>query len=78
MANAPQPVNNPNLPINAEMSIPEIVARFPVTAEIFARYGVQVEHYKALEHESLSATARVHQLPLQPLLAELCTAALRT
>jgi hypothetical protein len=70
------PINNPNLPLNAEMSVPEIVERFPVTEAIFARHGLQVAGYKAIEHESLFATARVHQLPLQPLLAELNAAAL--
>jgi hypothetical protein len=71
-----QPVSNQNLPIHAEMSIPEIVDRFPATEAVFARHGLQVEGYRAIEHESLFATARVHQLPLQPLLAELTTAAL--
>ena len=71
-----QASSNENLPVHAEMTIPEIVERFPATVAVFARHGLQVEGYRAIEHESLFATARVHQLPLQPLLAELSKAAL--
>jgi hypothetical protein len=58
-------------PIHAEMSIPEIVEQFPATEAIFNRHGIQVNSYKAIEFETLFATARVHQLPLQALLDEL-------
>ena len=62
-------------PIHAEMSIPEIVEQFPATEAIFNRHGIQVNGYKAIEFETLFATARVHQLPLQALLDELNRAA---
>jgi hypothetical protein len=58
-------------PIHSEMSIPEIVEQFPKTEAVFARHGIQVSGYKAIEFETLFATARVHQLPLQPLIDEL-------
>jgi hypothetical protein len=57
--------------ITEEMSIPEIVAEYPKTKDIFARYGLYVEGYKALEHENLFATSKVHQLDLVKILGEL-------
>ena len=57
--------------ITEEMSIPEIVSKYPQTTDVFKRHGVQVEGYKALEHENLFATARVHHWDLQALLDEL-------
>ena len=58
-------------PIHAEMSIPEIVEQFPLTESVFNRHGIQINGYKAIEFETLFATARVHLLPLQSLLDEL-------
>ncbi|MEB3244385.1 MAG: DUF1858 domain-containing protein [Vampirovibrionales bacterium] len=48
--------------INAEMSIPDIVAKYPATREVFERYGLtQIEDYKALQFETLLATSKVQQ-----------------
>jgi hypothetical protein len=58
-------------PIHQEMSIPEIVTQYPQTKEVFARYGLYVDGYKALTHENLFATSKVHQLDLPKILAEL-------
>jgi hypothetical protein len=60
-----------NPPITQDMSIPEIVAQYPETKAVFARYGLYVDGYKALAHENLFATSKVHQLNLSELLAEL-------
>ncbi|MEB3287409.1 MAG: hypothetical protein VKJ04_07890 [Vampirovibrionales bacterium] len=57
--------------ITQEMSVPEILAKFPQTEPVFRKHGIQAEGYKALAHENLFATARVHQLDLQHLLGEL-------
>lgn len=57
--------------ITEDMSIPEIVSQFPKTKEVFARYGLYVDGYKALEYENLFATSKVHQLDLPKILAEL-------
>jgi glutamine cyclotransferase len=57
--------------ITQEMSIPEIIQKYPQTGPIFKQYGLNVEGYKALEHENLFATSRVHQIDLQELLAAL-------
>ncbi len=58
-------------PITETMSIPEIVEKFPGTKAVFSRYGLHVDGYKALEHENLFATSRVHQIDLQAILHEL-------
>jgi iron-sulfur cluster repair protein YtfE (RIC family) len=57
--------------ITQDMSIPEIVEKYPQTQEIFKKYGLRVDGYKALEHENLFATSRVHQIDLQKILHEL-------
>jgi glutamine cyclotransferase len=60
-----------NAPITQEMTIPEIVEQYPKTKEVFARYGLQVDGYKALTYENLFATSRVHQIDLEQILEEL-------
>lgn len=57
--------------ITQEMSIPEIVKAHPQTKDVFARYGLHVDGYKAIEHENLFATCRVHQIELDKILTEL-------
>lgn len=57
--------------IDQEMSIPEIVKAFPSTEKVFAQHGIHPTGYKALEFESLFATARVHQIDLDNLLKDL-------
>ncbi|MDX2085370.1 MAG: hypothetical protein SFZ03_08285 [Candidatus Melainabacteria bacterium] len=55
----------------SDMSLPEIVDRLPEATAVFERYGIRLEGYKALEHETLQATAKVHQLDLSEVLTEL-------
>ena len=57
--------------ITEEMSIPEIVEKYPQPKPIFKQYGIQVEGYKAIEHENLFATSRVHQIDLPKILKDL-------
>lgn len=57
--------------INETMTIPQILSEFPETRDIFKRYGLNPDGYKALEFENLAATSRVHQLNLQNLLRDL-------
>lgn len=57
--------------ITQEMSIPEIVAQYPQTESVFKRYGLNIAGYRALEHENLFATSRVHQIDLTTILADL-------
>lgn len=61
--------------ITEEMTIPEIVEKYPGTQAVFQKYGLHVEGYKALQHENLFASSRVHQLDLTRLLADLNQAA---
>jgi hypothetical protein len=60
-----------NAPITQEMTIPEIVEQYPQTQAVFKQYGLNVQGYKALEHENLFATSRVHQIDLQKILQDL-------
>lgn len=60
-----------NAIITQEMTIPEIVQQFPKTKDVFAKYGLHVDGYKALEYENLFATSRVHQIDLQQILNDL-------
>lgn len=57
--------------ITEEMTIPEIVEKYPATREVFTRYGLHIDHYKALQYENLFATSRVHQIDLKKILKEL-------
>lgn len=57
--------------ISQDMTIPEIVGKYPQTQAIFKNYGLHVDGYEALKYENLFATSRVHQLDLQSLLQEL-------
>ncbi len=57
--------------ITQEMSIPEIVEQYPQTEAVFRRYGLNIAGYRALEHENLFATSRVHQIDLMTILADL-------
>jgi hypothetical protein len=56
--------------ITADLSVPEIVAAFPQTADVFAQYGIHTA-YKALEFENLVATSKVHQVDVDALLHDL-------
>lgn len=57
--------------ITEQMTIPEIVEKHPKTRDVFADYGIRVDGYKAIEYENLFATARVHEIDLDKLLADL-------
>ena len=57
--------------ITQEMTIPEIVQKFPKTKPVFEQYGIHPDGYKAIEYENLFATSRVHQIDLEAILKEL-------
>jgi hypothetical protein len=61
--------------ISETMTIPEIVEKFPGTAQVFDAYGIRYKDHKALVHENLQATAKVYQIDLARILAELNQAA---
>lgn len=61
-------------PITTDMSIPEIVKNHPATQAVFEKYGIHTD-YKALEFESVLASAKVNQVDVDQLLTELNAAA---
>ncbi len=56
--------------ITAEMSVPEIVEKYPQTLEVFKRYGLN-PGYKALQYEDLSASVLVNSIRLEDILSDL-------
>ena len=56
--------------ITAEMSVPDIVSQYPQTEAIFKQFGL-TPSYKALQYETLHASALVNQIPLDDLLSAL-------
>lgn len=60
--------------VTAEMSIPDIVKNHPETKVVFEKYGIHT-NYKALEFETVLASAKVNQVDLDALLNELNQAA---
>lgn len=57
--------------IEATMTIPEILEKYPQTLAVFERYGLKPQGYKALEYENLFASARVHHIELDTILTDL-------
>lgn len=58
-------------PITEQMQVMDLLNHHPRTRGVFQKYGITVEGYKALEHETLAATARSHGWDLPTVLAEL-------
>lgn len=54
----------------AQQSVPDIVAKYPQTQPVFEKFGLNVS-YKALEFESVSASAKVNQIDEAALMAAL-------
>lgn len=57
--------------ITKEMTIEEVVTRYPETIPVLARYGVGCTACSASQYDDLETGARVHGLDLAQLLAEL-------
>lgn len=57
-------------PITSDQSIPEIVKQYPATQAIFEKHGIRT-NYKALDYETLLASATVNQVDIEVLLTEL-------
>ncbi len=56
--------------ITADMSVPDIVEKYPTTLDVFKRYGLHPS-YKALQYENLSASVLVNQISLNAILNDL-------
>lgn len=61
-------------PITQDMTIPEIVQKYPQTRPVFEQYGLYPDGYKALQYENLFASSRVHQIDLDEILKALNSA----
>lgn len=57
--------------INREMTIGEIVRRYPQTLPVFERYGLTCFECQIADFEALEHGADVHKVDVEKLLAEL-------
>lgn len=57
--------------ITGEMSITDIVAKFPKTIEVFARYGMHCFGCMAARYENLEQGALAHGIDVPSLLSDL-------
>ncbi|MEB3205894.1 MAG: hypothetical protein VKK59_00930 [Vampirovibrionales bacterium] len=59
-------------PITTDLPIPQIVEAYPQTLMVFERYGLKnLNDYKAIQFETLLATAKVQQWDITQLLNDL-------
>jgi hybrid cluster-associated redox disulfide protein len=57
--------------ITKDMTVEEVIRRFPETALVFSRYGVPCAACSAAQEDSVEQSAALHGLDAQQLLAEL-------
>jgi len=57
--------------ISKEMTIAEILTRYPQTLPVFQRYGLDCYDCQLAEFEALEHGAKVHKVDLAALVAEL-------
>jgi len=57
--------------ITMDMTVDEVVQRFPETAQVFSRNGVACVGCSAAREDSVEQSAAIHGLDAQQLLAEL-------
>jgi len=57
--------------ITKDMTVDEVVQRFPETAQVFSRNGVACVGCSAAQADSVEQSAAIHGLDAQQLLAEL-------
>jgi hybrid cluster-associated redox disulfide protein len=57
--------------IHKEMKIEEVLRRFPRTAPVFERFGIDCAQCQLSEFENLEHGAKVHGIDLEALLKEL-------
>ncbi|MDO9081367.1 MAG: DUF1858 domain-containing protein [Desulfuromonadales bacterium] len=57
--------------INKEMTIEEIIQRYPQTIPIFARFGLECVGCQIASYEALEHGAGVHHVDVEQLLKEL-------
>jgi hybrid cluster-associated redox disulfide protein len=57
--------------ITKDMTVDEVVQRFPETAQVFSRHGVACVGCSAAQEDSIEQSAAVHGLDPEQLVAEL-------
>jgi len=57
--------------ITKDMTVDEVVQRFPETVQVFSRHGVACVGCSAAQEDSIAQSAAVHGLDPQQLVAEL-------
>jgi len=62
--------------ITKDMTVDEVLHRFPETARVFSRHGVACASCSAAQADSVEQSAAIHGLDTQQLLAELNAAIL--
>jgi hybrid cluster-associated redox disulfide protein len=62
--------------ITKDMTVNEVVQRFPETAQVFSRHGVACVSCSAAQEDSVEQSATIHGLDAQQLVAELNAAIL--
>ncbi len=62
--------------ITKDMTVEEVVQRFPETAQVFSRHGVACVGCSAAQEDSVEQSAAIHGLDAQQLVAELNAAIL--
>jgi hybrid cluster-associated redox disulfide protein len=64
------------MPITKDMTVSEVIQRFPETARVFSRHGVGCVGCSAAQEDSIEQSAGIHGLDAQQLVAELNAAIL--
>ena len=62
--------------ITKDMTVNEVVQRFPETVQVFSRHGVACVSCSAAQEDSVEQSATIHGLDAQQLVAELNAAIL--
>jgi len=57
--------------INREMTIEEIIRRYPQTVSVFKRFGLDCNECQIAAYEAIEHGAGVHKVNIEELLAEL-------
>lgn len=57
--------------IDKDMKIEDVLRRYPQTAQVFLRFGIDCAECQLSEYENVEHGARVHRIDLEALLAGL-------
>lgn len=57
--------------ISADMTINEIISKYPISVKVFAKYGITCAGCHMGHHETLRQGIAGHGIPLEPILSDL-------